>query len=43
VLLTSSTPIATYEFSMHVATVVVPVATMVMPVVIVVMSIATNY
>jgi hypothetical protein len=40
--MTSSTVVATYEFSTHVATVVVPVATVVMSVAIVVMPVAIN-
>jgi hypothetical protein len=40
--MTSSTSVATYEFSTNVTTVVMPVATVVMPVAIVVMPIAIN-
>jgi hypothetical protein len=40
--MTSSTSVATYEFSTPVTTMVVPVATIVMPVAIVVMPVATN-
>jgi hypothetical protein len=39
----SSTPIATYEFSTPITTMVVPIATVVMPVAIVVMPIATIF
>jgi hypothetical protein len=42
-MMTSSTPIAIYELSLPVATVVMPIATVVMPIAIMVMPVATDY